>query len=141
MECPFCNSKSEIIFEEETVLGVFDKYPVTKFHALIIPKRHVSSFFELTSKEQHDCLIMLNNAQRMLSSWDSSISSFNVGINDGRDAGQTIPHCHIHLIPRRLNDVKDPRGGIRHVIPNKGNYDDIVPINVLEEKLKLYPIN
>lgn len=139
MECPFCDSRSEVISENETTLVLFDKYPVTKLHALIIPKRHISSFFDLTIKEQQNCLVLLNTMKKNLSDYDSSISGFNVGINDGSDAGQTISHCHIHLIPRRKHDVMNPRGGVRHVIPNKGNYDSITVLNE-EEKFKIFSV-
>lgn len=103
-------------------IATLDNYPVTDYHTLIIPRRHVSSFFELTKNEQQGCLDLLLLARTQLLLDDPSITGFNVGINDGIDAGQTIMHCHIHLIPRRKNDVKTPSGGIRHVIPEKGDY-------------------
>jgi len=134
--CPFCNTTIEINIETKNVIAVLDKYPVTKFHTLLVPKRHVSSFFKLTIEEQQDCLLLLQTIKESLSKSDNTISGFNVGINDGKDAGQTIPHCHIHLIPRRKGDVKNPRGGVRHVIPDKGNYDTITSIDIQEEKFK-----
>ena len=109
---------------------------MTRLHSLIIPKRHTLSFFELNDKEKQACLDLLSITKNKLSEEDKSISGFNVGINDGADAGQTISHCHIHLIPRRKNDMKNPRGGVRHVIPEKGNYECITPISIQDEKFK-----
>ncbi len=125
--CPFCNS-SEIEIENEFAMVVLDKFPVTLNHCLIIPKRHEISFFNLTMEEQLDCLSLINTIKPHLCSIDTTISGFNIGINDGNDAGQTIPHCHIHLIPRRKNDVQFPMGGIRHVIPEKGYYEKSLKI-------------
>lgn len=99
-----------------------DKYPVTKGHMLITPLRHTPSFFELGASEQKACLQLLENLKQKVLVQDSKVTGFNIGINDGIDAGQTVMHCHIHLIPRRKGDVSDPRGGIRHVIPNRGYY-------------------
>jgi len=120
--CPFCSNKTQIQNSNESAISIFDKYPVTTNHSLIIPKRHVTSFFELTTAEQLDCLTLTNQVKSQLCEIDETISGFNIGINDGPDAGQTVPHCHIHLIPRRKNDVKFPMGGIRHVFPEKGYY-------------------
>lgn len=125
--CPFCSSASESSHQNELAFVISDKYPVTKFHSLIIPKRHASSFFELTDEEKQDCLSLLSLTKNKLCEVDKSISGFNVGINDGADAGQTISHCHIHLIPRRKNDVKYPMGGIRNIFPKKGYYETLVP--------------
>ena len=122
VNCPFCSNKIPIQNSNESAISIFDKYPVSKNHCLIIPKRHVTSFFKLNTKEQLDCLILTNLVKSQLCDIDETISGFNLGINDGYDAGQTVPHCHIHLIPRRKNDVKFPMGGIRHVFPEKGYY-------------------
>jgi len=99
-----------------------DNYPVTTGHTLIIPIRHIASFQEMSKEEWtavHELAVLLTAE---LQKNDPSIEGFNLGINDGETAGQTIPHAHIHLIPRRRGDVENPRGGIRHVIPGKGNY-------------------
>ena len=122
-DCIFCNLEaSRIEDENELFLVIKDLYPVTEGHTLIIPKRHVPSFFELTDKEQSSYLEMLHAQKYKLASMDETITGFNVGINDGEDAGQTVMHCHIHLIPRRKGDMENPRGGVRGVIPEKQSY-------------------
>ena len=98
-------------------------YPVTKHHTLIITNRHVSDYFELNNEELDDLNQILKKQKKLLSDLDKKISGFNVGINIGKDAGQSIMHCHIHLIPRRKGDVADPRGGVRGVIPAKQKYN------------------
>ena len=120
--CVFCSSSFTAVHQNDSAIAALDNYPVTAYHTLIIPRRHISSFFELTKNEQQSCLDLLLLARTQLLLDDPSITGFNVGINDGIDAGQTIMHCHIHLIPRRKNDVKTPSGGIRHIIPEKGDY-------------------
>lgn len=120
--CVFCSSHLKVVYQNQLAIATLDNYPVTVSHTLIIPKRHVSSFFELTKKEQQSCLDLLLVAKTQLLLDDKSITGFNIGVNDGVDAGQTIMHCHIHLIPRRKNDVKSPRGGIRHIVAEKGDY-------------------
>jgi len=100
---------------------VLDGYPVSRGHTLIIPKRHVGSFFELETKEREDILSMLDEAKTRL---DASYApdGYNIGINDGPAAGQTVPHLHIHLIPRYEGDQGDPRGGVRWIFPEKADY-------------------
>ena len=120
--CTFCKIGDTKLFETKNALVIFDKFPVTKNHSLIIPKRHVESFFDLSSDEYADSLLSINVSKKILCDLDKTISAFNIGINDGTDAGQTISHCHIHLIPRRKGDVRDPAGGIRNIIPEKGSY-------------------
>ena len=122
-DCIFCNLEASRIEDENTLfLVIKDLYPVTEGHILIIPKRHVPSFFELTDEEQTSFMEMLHVQKQKLASMDETITGFNVGINDGEDAGQTVMHCHIHLIPRRNGDMKNPRGGVRGVIPEKQSY-------------------
>lgn len=121
-KCIFCKIKNQSKESNELSFVTEDKYPVTKFHTLIMPKRHVSSFFDLSSSEQKSCLLLLESMKQNIMKKDSSVSGFNVGINDGHDAGQTIFHCHIHLIPRRKGDIEDPIGGIRNIIHGKGKY-------------------
>jgi len=120
-KCTICNLEKSAKINNTLAFAIKDKFPVTESHYLIIPRRHIDSFFELGSSEQKACLNLLSEIKEKLKG-DSSITGFNIGINDSEDAGQTIPHCHIHLIPRRKGDVKNPRGGIRNVIPGKANY-------------------
>ncbi|HEX5358936.1 MAG TPA: HIT family protein [Candidatus Nitrosotalea sp.] len=120
--CHFCSLQDQIRYETEYVVAILDKYPVTQYHTLIIPKRHIASFFSMTMEEHADCVSLLNVIKDTLSKLDSSITGFNIGVNDGNDAGQTVMHCHIHLIPRRKGDTDDPVGGLRNVMPGKGNY-------------------
>jgi diadenosine tetraphosphate (Ap4A) HIT family hydrolase len=120
--CPFCNSQDKILFDTQNVFVISDKYPITKNHTLIIPKRHVESFFDLSSDEYAECLLSISISKQILCDLDNTISAFNIGINDGTDAGQTISHCHIHLIPRRKGDIQDPSGGVRNIFPEKGFY-------------------
>ena len=111
-----------MLFQNERVYAIYDKFPVTPLHTLIIPKRHVMTYFELNRAEIYDCYLFLKKAKHLIEAKDPLVTGFNIGINNGPAAGQTIFHCHIHLIPRRKNDVENPRGGIRHVIPRKGYY-------------------
>ena len=97
-------------------------YPVTEHHTLIISNRHVSNFFELNDEENKELSLILKDQKKELQNLDKTITGFNVGVNIGKDAGQSIMHCHIHLIPRRKGDVEDPRGGVRGVIPAKQKY-------------------
>jgi diadenosine tetraphosphate (Ap4A) HIT family hydrolase/5-methylcytosine-specific restriction endonuclease McrA len=122
-DCIFCNLKEERI-EIRNSLGMAfeDEYPVTKGHMLVSPLRHIGSFFALGSSEQKACLILLDQARKKITREDSTVTGFNVGVNEGKDAGQTVMHCHIHLIPRRKGDIPNPRGGVRHVMPGKGQY-------------------
>ena len=122
-DCPFCNPDSErvLLLESATAYALFDKFPVSNGHTLIIPKKHCADYFELSLKEQSACWFMLNEAKEILNR-KLKPDGFNVGINISEAAGQTVPHVHIHLIPRYTGDVKEPRGGIRGVIPEKKNY-------------------
>lgn len=122
-QCLFCNIPNErIIAENEYAYAIRDGYPVTDLHSLIIPKRHVDEYFGLTKAELIGCDSLLRDVRQEILATDNSVDGFNVGMNSGSVAGQTIFHCHIHLIPRRNGDVSNPRGGIRHVIPGKGDY-------------------
>ena len=111
----------ELIVETATVFSFYDKFPVSKGHALVVPKRLVSNYFELTLKEQMACWIVVNKVKAILQEKYNS-DGFNIGININEDAGQTISHCHIHIIPRYKGDVEVPRGGVRGVIPCKKEY-------------------
>ena len=120
--CPFCELPRERIFlESEKTLAFFDAYPVTEGHALVIPKQHVQSIFEL-APEDLAMLWLQVEAVRELLSERFRCDAFNIGVNDGEAAGQTVSHGHIHVIPRRAGDVIDPRGGVRWVIPDNAKY-------------------
>ena len=121
--CPFCNPESEreLIAESASAYAILDKFPVNKGHALIIPKRHCLDYFELTFKEQSACIFLLNSVKKIIMEKHNP-DGFNVGINVGETAGQTVFHVHIHLIPRYNGDVEDPRGGVRGVISEKKIY-------------------
>ena len=122
-ECIFCNiSKSRIIKSNELAVVIKDNYPVTKHHCLIIPKRHCSDYFELYQPEINAISQLINEMKVELEKKDKTIKGFNIGNNSGEVAGQTIFHCHIHLIPRRKNDTENPSGGVRGVIKNKQSY-------------------
>mgnify|MGYP003706029971 FL=1 len=122
-DCIFCNlDNSRIEKENSFALSFKDLYPVTSGHTLVIPKRHTQSFFDLTGEEKKAMLELLESQRSDLMKSDKSITGFNIGVNDGTDSGQTIMHCHIHLIPRRSGDMKEPRGGVRGVIPEKQSY-------------------
>ncbi len=98
-----------------------DGYPISLGHTLVIPKRHVGSFFELTPEEASEVMSLLKRAKSVLDN-EFKPQGYNIGINDGVAAGQTVPHLHIHLIPRYSNDRADPRGGVRWIIPEKADY-------------------
>jgi diadenosine tetraphosphate (Ap4A) HIT family hydrolase len=110
-----------MIAESATVYSFFDKFPVSKGHALVIPSRHVSNYFDFTLQEQMDCLILLNEVIAILQK-QFNPDGFNVGINIHAAAGQTVPHSHIHLSPRYQGAVQEPRGVVRGVIPGKQTY-------------------
>lgn len=123
IKCLFCNlPKEKIITENEFSYAIRDKFPVTEKHSLIIPKRHVDDYFDLTTDELIGCDLLLRSVKKEILTVDDSVQGFNIGMNCGAVAGQTIFHCHIHLIPRRQGDVENPRGGVRNIIPGKGNY-------------------
>lgn len=121
--CAFCTPGALHMIEElPHAFVINDKYPVTPYHRLIIPKRHVSDYFSLTQPELDAINTLLFQQKCELERSDSRITGFNIGINVGEDAGQTVFHCHVHLIPRRQGDVTHPQGGIRGVIPGKQQY-------------------
>ena len=118
--CMFCNP-TDIVINGEYVYSRFDGYPVSEGHCLIIPKRHVNSIDELSDVELKDLYVVLHQTKILLIETYLP-DGFNIGINEGEAAGQTIPHLHIHLIPRYEGDVVCPRGGVRGVIPSKKEY-------------------
>ncbi len=120
--CLFCNKgNSDIILANDHALAIHDAYPVTAGHTLIIPKRHIASFFEATMEEQTAMLDLLGEMRQLLLA-ERGPDGFNIGINDGAAAGQSIMHLHIHLIPRYSGDSADPRGGVRWISPEKAVY-------------------
>ena len=123
MDCVFCSLPTDkIIDSNELALVFYDSYPVTECHTLIIPKRHVANYFELTKKERDAIDELLFTQKDRLLTLDRTITGFNVGINVGKVAGQSIFHVHVHLIPRRQGDMVNPKGGVRGVIPEKQQY-------------------
>ena len=121
--CLFCNTiNKEYIFENNLAYSTFDSYPVSEFHLLIVPKRHLKNYFELTNDEIIACNKIILLSKNKIEKMDKTIKGFNIGINCGKVAGQSIMHCHIHLIPRREGDVENPQGGVRGVIPSKQHY-------------------
>jgi diadenosine tetraphosphate (Ap4A) HIT family hydrolase len=120
--CVFCKVQHEIVFEHPLAYVIKDKFAVTPGHHLIIPKRHFDNYFELKSAELLAMNELLIKTKDKLRNDDPSIEGFNIGINQGAIAGQTIFHAHMHLIPRRKGDVENPTGGVRNVIPGKGGY-------------------
>ena len=123
-QCIFCNKNNCKVIQSLKYFFIIrdTTYPVTKHHTLIITNRHVGDYFNLTNDEFIELNEILKKQKKNLQKLDDKITGFNVGVNIGNDAGQSIMHCHIHLIPRRKGDVEDPRGGVRGVIPSKQKY-------------------
>ena len=121
--CIFCNiSEESIVNDYKHFFIIRDSSPVTSLHSLVIPKRHIVSYFECNKDEYEEIPLVLNTQKTELKLTDDSITGFNIGMNIGEDAGQTVFHFHIHIIPRRKNDIENPMGGIRGVIPDKQKY-------------------
>ena len=121
--CLFCDvSESGCAHENDLAYASYDSYPVSEHHCLIIPKRHIKDYFELTKDELTACHELIKVVKDEILSKDQSVKGFNLGTNIGKVSGQSILHCHFHLIPRREDDVKNPQGGVRSVIPNKQHY-------------------
>jgi len=121
--CLFCDSKkSGIAHENDLAYASYDSYPVSDHHCLIIPKRHIKDYFDMTNDELIACNDLIQIVKNEILSKDTNVKGFNIGTNAGKIAGQSIMHCHIHLIPRREGDVENPQGGVRSVIPNKQHY-------------------
>jgi diadenosine tetraphosphate (Ap4A) HIT family hydrolase len=121
-DCPFCHlDKARICLESETATTFFDAFPVTEGHTLVVPKRHVASLFDLSEEEQAALWKLVGLVRSKLIT-ELKPDGFNIGINDGPAAGQTIMHAHVHVIPRRRGDIADPRGGVRWVIPSRAPY-------------------
>ena len=121
--CLFCNSKiSGITHENDLAYASYDTYPVSDLHCLIIPKRHVKDYFDLSNEELIACNDLIRIVKDEFTNKDNTVKAFNIGTNIGKISGQSIMHCHIHLIPRRQGDVENPQGGVRAVIPSKQHY-------------------
>ena len=121
--CLFCDiKKSGCAHENRLAYASYDSYPVSKHHCLIIPKRHIKDYFDLSDNELVACNDLIKILKKEIINKDSSVKGFNLGTNIGKVSGQSIIHCHFHLIPRREGDVDNPQGGVRSVIPNKQLY-------------------
>ena len=121
--CLFCNSKeSGIAHQNELAYASYDSYPVSDLHCLIIPKRHIKDYFELNNEELVACNELIKIVKDEIYAKDKTVKAFNIGSNIGKISGQSIMHCHIHLIPRREGDVENPQGGVRSVIPKNQHY-------------------
>tara|TARA_Y100001958_G_C21124557_1_gene467669 strand:- start:420 stop:818 length:399 start_codon:yes stop_codon:yes gene_type:complete len=122
--CLFCNvKKSGCAYENKLAYASFDTYPVSKYHCLIIPKRHIKDYFDLSKEELIACDQLIKAVKDEITVKDKSVKGFNLGTNIGKISGQSILHCHFHLIPRREGDVENPQGGVRSVIPKKQHYN------------------
>ena len=120
--CPFCSiAADEILLERPLAVARRDLFPVSKGHTLIIPRRHVSSFFETTAEERREMMELIDESKAVLDR-EHRPDAYNIGINDGAAAGQTVMHLHIHLIPRYAGDSPDPRGGVRWIVPKQAEY-------------------
>ena len=133
LNCPFCEiignpvwmtGFRRIVSKHDSFFVIRDGYPVTEGHTLIIPNKHIPDAFDLNGYELMELHRILAEQRLELAEKDETITGFNVGFNSGVDAGQTVDHAHIHLIPRRKGDVEDPTGGIRNIFPDKGNYKE-----------------
>lgn len=125
-DCLFCEAlvsdRARIVQENDLAYATRDAYPVTPLHTLIIPKRHVLNYFGLTTAEVSAIHELILAQKVVIDSLDSTVGGYNVGMNCGEIAGQSVWHCHVHLIPRRQGDAPHPKGGVRHVIPWKGSH-------------------
>ena len=121
MFCEYCSDKSKVIKETDLIYAIYDSYPVNQGHILIIPKRHIENFFETSNEERNEINSMLIDLKLLLDQ-KYKPDGYNIGINNGKAAGQTIMHLHVHLIPRYDGDMSDPKGGVRGVIPSKQKY-------------------
>lgn len=128
--CPFCApDAARLIFEHALAYGMWDGYPVSPGHALLIPRRHVATWFDASEDERRALTAAIDEARRRVLDRfaDRPPDGFNIGMNAGLSAGQTVMHLHVHLIPRWTGDVPNPRGGVRHLMPGKGIYDASTP--------------
>jgi|SRR6056297_1216211 len=121
-DCPFCSPDPKLLFHEsELVVGLWDRYPVSPGHALLIPRRHIAGWFE-ASQEEHQALVTALEAAKREIEKTHGPDGYNIGVNSGEAAGQTVLHLHLHVIPRYTGDEEDPRGGIRKLFPDRAKY-------------------
>ena len=120
MDCIFCHPNRSILAETKLSCAVLDGYPVSKGHSLVIPRRHVVSLWEMTADEYADVFNLVRQVKDIIHE-QFRPDGFNIGVNCGEAAGQSVFHAHIHIIPRYIGDVSNPRGGVRNIIPGKGN--------------------
>ena len=120
-ECIFCSPQREVLASNAAAIAVFDSFPVSPGHALVLPRRHVVTIWELDAAEYEACFGLVREVKELLEGRFSP-DGFNVGVNCGEAAGQSVWHAHIHVIPRYRGDTPSPKGGVRHVIPRKGDY-------------------
>ena len=121
--CLFCNiNQSGSVHENDFAYTSYDSYPVSKYHCLLIPKRHIKDYFDLSNEELIACNNLIKIIKKEIINKDKTVKGFNLGTNIGKISGQSIMHCHFHLIPRREGDVEFPQGGVRSVIPQKQHY-------------------
>jgi len=122
MTCPFCNPVvDEIVAKNDLCYARRDRYPVSEGHLLVIPFRHIPGFFSMTAEERQAVLALIDSCKDVIE-MEFSPAGYNIGFNVGEAAGQTVMHCHCHVIPRYVGDVQEPRGGIRGVVPGKRGY-------------------
>ncbi len=121
MGCPFCEPRASMLAETELCCAFFDNFPVSEGHSLVIPKRHVATIWDLSTEEYADLFNLVRQVKEVIQN-KFDPQGINVGVNCGQAAGQTVFHAHIHVIPRYAGDVPNPRGGVRNVIPSKGDY-------------------
>ena len=119
--CLFCTDPQGVSLDKELAFSARDTYAVSPGHTLVIPKRHVASFFELTAEEVSACMELINEEKKLIDE-EYKPDGYNIGVNVGQAAGQSIHHVHIHIIPRYKGDVENPQGGVRHVIPKNAHY-------------------
>jgi diadenosine tetraphosphate (Ap4A) HIT family hydrolase len=134
-DCRFCSAiAGRVIASNALAFAIRDAFPVTPLHALVIPHRHVADFFGLTPEEREACAELIQQLRWDILRSDAQVEGFNVGTNAGEVAGQSIFHCHVHLIPRRRGDVPNARGGVRNVIPHKGQQMlDVCPFGLKQD--------
>jgi diadenosine tetraphosphate (Ap4A) HIT family hydrolase len=123
VKCPFCNPKAdEIVVRNDLCYARWDKYPVSKGHLLIIPFRHTPNFFSMTDAERRATVDLISECKKIIEETFPTPDGYNIGFNVGEAGGQTVMHCHCHVIPRYAGDVENPRGGVRGVVPRKRGY-------------------
>ena len=133
-DCRFCTAiASRIIASNDLAIAVRDMFPATPLHSLVIPRRHVVDFFGLTPEEREACAELLQQLRQDILAEDPKVEGFNIGMNVGEVAGQTLFHSHIHLIPRRRGDSPNPRGGVRLVVPGGHRKLDVCPFSKADE--------